>query len=95
MISPVTVIVRGIQMLWLTDRMIRSAMLVLPLPGWPYRNRPRPAYTAWPIWLIVVGREDQVGKSPAQVGQLRTGLADRLPFDEAIYSRSGTGAAPQ
>ena len=38
----VTTIVRGTQMYGSIARITRSAMLVLPLPGGPYTNRPLP-----------------------------------------------------
>ena len=47
-ISPSTPIARGIQMSWPKARVTRSAMLVLPLPGAPKRNSPRPELIAGP-----------------------------------------------
>ena len=40
--------VRGIQMVVPNERVTRSAMLVLPLPGLPNRNMPRPELMAGP-----------------------------------------------
>ena len=48
MISPSMPIARGIQISCPKAAVIRSAMLVLPLPGGPKRNSPRPELIAGP-----------------------------------------------
>jgi len=50
-ISPNTLIARGIHTLSPKALVNRSAKLVFPLPGAPYRNSPRPELIAWPTWL--------------------------------------------
>ena len=55
MISPSTPSERGIQINWPNDLVTRSAILVLPLPGKPYRNMPRPELMAGPRRFIIPG----------------------------------------
>ena len=45
---PSSMSVRGIQICWPKQCVIRLASVVLPLPGAPYRNMPAPEFTAGP-----------------------------------------------
>ncbi len=67
MISPSTPIARGIQMYSPNALVIRSAMLVLPLPGAPNRNKPRPELIAGPSRLQHLLVDQQVFERAVQV----------------------------
>ena len=64
MISPSTPIARGIQISWPKAGVTRSAMLVLPLPGAPKRNSPRPELIAGPRRSSICRLSSRSAKAP-------------------------------
>ena len=81
MISPSTPIDRGIQIVWPKAFVIRSAMLVLPLPGAPNRNMPRPELIAGPSRSSIFLSIKQVFERAVQVFFRRMLIGERLLLD--------------
>ena len=66
---------------WPKALVTRSAMLVLPLPGAPNRNRPRPELIAGPSRAIIFGLISKSSKARCKSLGRRMLLGDRLQLD--------------
>ena len=94
MISPSTPMARGIQISWPKAAVIRSAMLVLPLPGGPNRNSPRPELIAGPSRSSMLRAQQQALERAVQVLGRGMLAGQRLGVDagDVVLQRDGRRA---
>ena len=91
MISPSTPIARGIQISRPKAAVIRSAMLVLPLPGGPKRNSPRPELIGRPQPVEHVLAQQQAVERAVQVFGRGMLVGQRLGVDAGDVVLQGDG----
>ena len=95
MICPLMPNARGIQIDSPNDRETRSATLVLPLPGWPNRNMPRPEFTAGPNVCINESSNCKSWNARFRSAALMRCSETLCALTEAVYCDSVTGVAPK
>ena len=69
-------------------------MLVLPLPGGPYRNSPRPSLMAWPNWLSSVAFKRSSRNVARSLFTSSVLCCSDCSATAARYDSNGTGAEP-